>query len=402
MRLEEAEEMLQAIRQGEVDALVVSGPHGDQVYSLQGAEHTYRVLVESMNEGALTITEDGDIIYCNKAFAGMAGTSCGKMVGVKFRDLVSKKDLERFDILWENTLKGIGTAEIELNLKGGRIPLYMSCSTRVQDELLTIFVVATDISERKRTEDALRKAHDDLEDKVAQRTSDLEASNKEIAAFSYSVSHDLRAPLRHISGFAEMLLKRLKDHPDEEVRRYADLITEASTKMGLLIDNLLHFSHLGSTEMQKRKVNLNKVVSEVILEMREDLKKREIRWEIGKLPVVLGDQSLLRLVMVNLVSNAVKFTSNQASAEILIGCKDDGDKYTCSVKDNGVGFDMKYVDKLFGVFQRLHTQKEFEGTGIGLANVQRIIARHGGRVWAEGAIGRGATFYLTIPKLKDE
>ncbi len=236
----------------------------------------------------------------------------------------------------------------------------------------------------------LRKATEQLNQQVA-----------ELDAFAYSVSHDLRAPLRHMSGFMKLLQQRLRDYPDAETLHYMDTISEASEKMGVLIDDLLNFSRLGRSEMQKTKVNLNALAREVVREIREELKGRKIRWEIDELPDVLGDQSLLRLVMVNLVSNAVKFTSTRPQAEIKIGCKDEGDKFTCFVKDNGVGFDMKYVDKLFGIFQRLHTQNEFEGTGIGLANVQRIIARHGGQVWAEGAAGQGATFYFTLPKIKE-
>ena len=173
-----------------------------------------------------------------------------------------------------------------------------------------------------------------------------------------------------------------------------------SKKMSTLIDDLLAFSHIGRKEMQKREVNLNTLVSGVIQEIQEESKERQIRWQIDELPVVLGDHSLLRLAIVNLISNAVKFTNTRPQAEIKIGCKDDGDKFTCSIADNGVGVDMKYMGKLFGVFQGLHTQKEFEGTGNGLANVQRIIFRHGGRVWAEGAVGQGATFHFTLPKTR--
>ena len=250
----------------------------------------------------------------------------------------------------------------------------------------------------------LIKAQNDLKElneRLEETVREVAAVNKELEAFSYSVSHDLRAPLRHMSGFAKLLQKRLEGHADEKIRDYAAAITQASKKMDMLIDDLLNFSRLGRSAMQKRKVNLNALVSEVVREIQEDLKGRDIIWEIDKLPDVVGDQALLRLVMVNLISNAVKFTSTRPQAEIKIGCKDEGDKVTCSVIDNGVGFDMKYVNKLFGVFQRLHTQDEFEGTGIGLANVQRIIARHGGRVWAEGAVGQGAAFFFTLPKIKD-
>ena len=257
-----------------------------------------------------------------------------------------------------------------------------------------------EIEERKKAEEEVRRLNEELEHRVKQRTVALEAANRELEAFSYSVSHDLRAPLRHMSGFVQLLLKGLKDRSNEKTRRYADAILEASNKMGKLIDDLLDFSRLGRKEMQKKKVNLHIVVGEVVQEMREELKERNIRWEIDKLPEVLGDESLLRLMMANLVSNAVKFTGTRSRAEIKITCKEEGDKFTCSVIDNGVGFDMKYADKLFGVFQRLHTEDQFEGTGIGLATVLRIISRHGGRTWAEGAEGQGATFYFTLPKIK--
>ena len=259
-----------------------------------------------------------------------------------------------------------------------------------------VFGVCLDITERKLTEGKVIELNSALErynDKLA-------AANKELEAFSYSVSHDLRSPLRHMTGFAKMLQKKLVDHPDEETHRYVAAIITASQKMDQLIDDLLSFSHIGRAALQMRKLSLNTLVTGVVREIREELQGRKIRWEIDELPDVLGDQSLLRLVIVNLVSNAIKFTSTRPEAEIRIGCKDDEDNFTCSISDNGVGFDMKYENRLFGVFQRLHTQEEFEGTGIGLANVQRIIARHGVKVWAEGAVGQGATFSFSLPKHK--
>jgi light-regulated signal transduction histidine kinase (bacteriophytochrome) len=171
--------------------------------------------------------------------------------------------------------------------------------------------------------------------------------------------------------------------------------------MGMLIDDLLAFSKIGRTEMKRRKVGLNTLVRGVVREIKAEAKGRDIVWEIDELPDVYGDQSLLKLVFDNLISNAVKYTRTRPQAEIRIGCKDEGSEIICSVKDNGVGFDMKYADRLFEVFQRLHAEEEFEGTGIGLANVQRIISRHGGRTWADGAVGQGAIFYFTLPKTKE-
>jgi PAS domain S-box-containing protein len=408
-RLSEAEETLEAIRHGEIDALVVSGPRGDQVYALQGAEHSYRILVESMNEGALTLTKSGEIIYCNKAFAEMAHIPCGKLIGVPFGNLVSENYRESFGKLWKNALQAVGTDEIELNFDGRRMPVYLSCSSRVQDEILSVFAIATDISERKLTEAELAEYRLHLEQKVDQKTvllrtlnQELKAANEDLEAFCSSISHDLRAPLRHIAGFVDRLQKKLEHYPDKETHRYCGMIFEASKTMGLLIDGLLNFSRLGRSEMTKRKVSLNSLVKDVLKEIREELTDRTINWTIDELPDVMVDRQLLRLVLVNLISNAVKFTGPVPQTEIRVACSDDGDKFTISIADNGVGFDMQYADRLFGVFQRLHTQDEFEGTGIGLANVQRIILRHGGKVWAEAAVGQGATFYFTIPKSATE
>jgi light-regulated signal transduction histidine kinase (bacteriophytochrome) len=259
-----------------------------------------------------------------------------------------------------------------------------------------------EIEERKRTEAQLEEYKRTLEEQVRERTAELTAVNKELEAFSYSVSHDLRAPLRQMSGFVELLQRQVADHPNEKIHQYLTSMITASRKMDGLIMDLLALSHIGRKEMRKRKVDLNVLVKEVADEIQHEFKERKINWEIDALPDVIGDCALLRLVLVNLLSNAAKFTSTRQQAKIKIGCNGDDDKFTCSIADNGVGFDMKYVDRLFGVFQRLHTQEEFEGTGIGLANVQRIISRHGGRVWAEGSLGKGAIFFFTLPKTKEK
>ncbi|HTW65885.1 MAG TPA: ATP-binding protein, partial [Bryobacteraceae bacterium] len=218
-------------------------------------------------------------------------------------------------------------------------------------------------------------------------------------AFAYSISHDLRAPLRHMSGYAELLQKKAAAVLDAKSQRYMLMIQESAKRMGDLIDDLLAFSRIGRTETQKTLVNLEQLVKEAVSEVQQETDGRNIVWNIGKLPEFYGDRSMLRLVFVNLLSNAVKFTRTRPQAEIAVGCDQaNKDEVVVFVRDNGVGFDMRYVNKLFGVFQRLHTSQTFEGTGIGLATVQRIVQRHGGKVWAEGIVDQGATFYISAPK----
>jgi signal transduction histidine kinase len=238
----------------------------------------------------------------------------------------------------------------------------------------------------------------DLEKRVADRTAKLQSANEELESFAHSVSHDLRAPLRHIDGFIELLQKKTAASLDQQCRHYMETISDSARKMGILIDDLLSFSRMGRKAMSLQGVALDPLVRDVVLELEPDAAGRDIDWHIGDLPVVNGDKAMLRLVLVNLVSNALKFTRPRPQAKIEIGSQSGQNSETVIfVRDNGVGFDMTYADKLFGVFQRLHRADEFEGTGIGLANVRRIIARHGGRTWAESQPGQGAVFYFSLP-----
>ena len=227
----------------------------------------------------------------------------------------------------------------------------------------------------------------------------LQTANQELEAFSYSVSHDLRAPLRDVIGFVELLQQDATPSLSEKSLQQLTTISQSAKRMGELIDDLLAFSRVGRAALQKVDVNLDELVRDTLGDFQAETTVRDIVWNIHSLPPVRADRALLRMVLVNLISNAVKFTGARAEAKIEIGSAPNGNSETVIfIRDNGAGFDPKYTEKLFGVFQRLHTQAEFEGTGIGLANVQRIIHRHGGRVWAEGVVDGGATFYFSIPK----
>jgi len=256
-----------------------------------------------------------------------------------------------------------------------------------------------DIHERKQMEEELSIYRDQLEKLVRERTAELEAANKELEGFTYSVSHDLRAPLRHIDGFLELLQKNAGDALDGQARHCMDTISDAAGKMGRLVDDLLAFSRMGRHAISVRPVDMGTLVREVIAELEPEAVGRNVTWHIDDLPAVSGDEAMLRIVLTNLVSNALKFTRHRQESRIDIGSiAGMASETVLFVRDNGVGFDMAYADKLFGVFQRLHRVEEFEGTGIGLANVRRIIARHGGRTWAEGKPNQGAAFYFALPR----
>jgi K+-sensing histidine kinase KdpD len=252
-----------------------------------------------------------------------------------------------------------------------------------------------ELEHRKQQEGEILKLNQEL----ISRAAELESSNKELESFAYSVSHDLRAPLRHVVGFSELLQKQAASLVDDKSRRYIKTILDSSKRMGNLIDDLLSFSRIGRAETKKSLVNMEQLVKDVVSEIERETRDREIAWKIDALPVCYGDRSMLMVVLTNLISNAVKFTRMRTRAEIEIGCAHrDNDDVEVFVRDNGAGFDMQYANKLFGVFQRLHRADEFEGTGIGLATVQRIIHRHGGEVRAEGAVDEGASFYFSLPK----
>jgi PAS domain S-box-containing protein len=364
------------------------------------AERTQQASLLNLTHDTIFVRDMSDVItYWNRGAQELYGWTAAEAAGKHAHELLRTVfPVPVEEIRAELLRSGRWDGELEKTRADGTNVAVASRWSLRRDENgrpAAILETNNDITDRKRREHEINTLNEEL----AKRTADLESINKELEAFAYSISHDLRAPLRHMAGFTELLQKSSASTLNEKSRRYVTMILESAKKMGNLIDDLLAFSRIGRAEAHKSMVSLEQLVEEAVSEVRQDTSGREISWKIGELPVWYGDRSMLRLALVNLGANAAKFTRTRPRAEIEIACSDQRtDQLVVFIRDNGVGFDMKYVNKLFGVFQRLHSPETFEGTGIGLATVQRIVHRHGGRVWAEGAVDRGATFYFSLSK----
>ena len=362
-------------------------------------ERTQQASLLNLTHDTIFVRDMDDVItYWNRGAQELYGWASQQAIGKRSHDLLQTIFPAPIDDInaellrtgrWEGELKHV-------KADGSQVVVSSRWSLRRNEQKRPAAIMETnnDITDRKRREEDVRSLNQEL----ARRSTELEAANKELESFAYSVSHDLRAPLRHMLGYAELLQKKASSVLDDKSLRYMEMILESAKRMGNLIDDLLAFSRIGRAETQKTLVNLDQLVKEVLGEVRQEATGRDIVWKVDALPPCYGDRSMLRLVFVNLLSNAIKFTRPRPRAEIEIGCADRSkQEVVVFVKDNGAGFDMKYAHKLFGVFQRLHHIDAFEGTGIGLATVQRIIHRHGGTVRAEGGVDQGATFYFSVP-----
>jgi PAS domain S-box-containing protein len=363
-------------------------------------------IVESSDDAIIGKTLDGIITSWNKGAERSYGYSADEVIGQPISIIIPPELDDELPRIMGQLKCGALVHHYEtvrVRKDGNRIHVSLTVSP-VKDaagKVVGASAIGRDITERKRAEDQIRRLNEALEHRVAERTAQLQASNKELEAFSYSVSHDLRAPLRHINGFSQALLEDYADKLDEEGKSYLQEVRSATQEMAQLIDDVLQLARVTRSEMRREVVNLSEMARAVVAELRKGDEGRSVAVNIEEGLSSNGDKRLLRVMLGNLLGNAWKFTSKRERAEIAFGHEKRDAESVYFVRDNGAGFDMAYVNKLFGAFQRLHTAREFEGTGIGLATVQRIINRHGGRVWAEGAINQGATFYFTLPDFKE-
>lgn len=342
----------------------------------------------------------------NQSLCDMIGYTRDEILSTRFEAIVHADDVaanvNEFQRLLNEETNVYRVEQRHLHKSGQVIWVDLSMSIVREQSGKPLYCIAQiqDITNRKRDEELLLSLNSELEQRVQERTRKLKEANSELEAFSYSVSHDLRAPLRAIDGFSRILLEENADKLDEDGRRVLDVIRHNTQNMGRLIDDLLAFSRLSRKQMESCLVNMSELARDVFEQLKPGFVDQKIQFKLSDLPATYGDPALIRQVFVNLISNAAKYSRPRSESVIELESHSKNGDYVYSVKDNGVGFDMAYSKKLFGVFQRLHSLEQFEGTGVGLAIVQRIVHRHGGVVWADARIDEGATFYFSLPKEK--
>ncbi len=503
-RLAESEETLRAIRSGEIDAVVVSAADGDRVYTLRGADESYRVFVEQMREGAVTLSCDGDVLYANQQFAALVGTPLEQVIGSHFHDFLPEGEADPFKALLDGRSNASPKAELQLRRRDGSlVPIYLSAGVLDSEDVRCHCVLVVDLTEQKHNEEiqaAERLARSILQaatepmvvldqngriiraneaaHKIAGRNvllqpfdtaftltpsdigwgpagstsprvrrftrpaeativkggessdvlisagtlqgaageslgwvvtladitrqkrieRELRASNDDLQRFAYAISHDLQEPLRTIASFTQLLARKTGEHPDPDSNEFTKYVLDGVSRMQKLIDGLLTYSRVSHGPLEQRvRTDCHALVSYTLGHLQAAIQESGAQITFERLPVVEANDGRLLQVFQNLISNAIKYRSDRP-LQVHITAKPTEDEWIFAIRDNGIGIDMTYADRIFGVFQRLHSNSEIEGTGIGLAIVQRIIERQGGRIWLESEVGKGSTFYFTVPR----
>jgi len=409
-RLEEAEAIIAAIRSGSADAIAMETPAGVSVFTLQGSEHPYRIMVETMSEGAVTVAPDALVLYSNERFAEMVERDLHDIIGHSFVACFSERDTTTVASALGNSNPTRSRFKVTLRTANGTVrPVSLAIQRLPEDSLAASVVVLTDLTDLENEHEArlarerelqqqVQELNRDLEDRVRRRTAELAAANEELDAFAYSVSHDLRTPLRAIDGFTAILAEEASSL-DDDGRHAITRVREGTKRMGSLIDDMLKLSRTSRGAVTLLPVDLSEIAASCAALLREAHPDRQVTLSITPEINVQGDPVLLRAVLDNLLSNAWKFTADAPEAVIEFYAETKGNDVICHVRDNGAGFDMAYAHHLFQPFQRLHASSEYAGNGIGLATVKRIIARLGGQVSAQGVPDQGATFSFSLPRV---
>lgn len=381
LRLVECEETLNAIQSGEVDAVMVDTPAGAQTFTLKGADYIYRVLIEEMNQGVAILTPDYTIYYCNSQLASMARVPLEKMIGSKITEFIPRFNYHQFS---KKCAIESCKEEISFRAVNGTV-LPVELSAQFLEDVNSIYMIITDLSYYKQVEEELN-----------QLVENLKSSNKELESFAYITSHDLQEPLRTVANYAGLLKRRYEGKLDKDADEFIEFMVSAAVRMQQMIQGLLDYSRIG-TRVEFKEFNAEESYNHALSNLHSSIEECGAKITHDPLPVILADHDQINRVFQNLIGNALKFHKKGVNPKIHVSAKKEAKEFVFSVADNGIGMEEEYTDKIFEVFKRLHAIGEYKGAGIGLAIVKRIIDNHGGRMWVESELGKGSTFYFTLP-----
>ena len=404
MQLDEANETIEAIRTGQVDALVVQNGNSHQLYTLKGADQTYRVIIEKMTEGAVTLNREGLILYCNSQFANMVDVPLSKVIGLHFHEFIAPEVKDQYREFFKRCWKGDCKGEMLLVSGEHRTPVQLSVSTLELDEGVSLSIILTDLTAQKKTQMELKQSNEELE----KSNRALEASNHDLQQFASVASHDLQEPLRKIQIFSN-LMKERQTELNPETKKYLEKIIHSSKRMKSLIIDILNYSSLSAVDVPLQCIDLNDLVNELLIDFELIIQEKKADIRVAPLACVDVNKGQIRHVLQNIVSNALKFSREETSPCIEITGKylaeksfeskeeKDGPFFQISIRDNGIGFDEKYAYNIFTLFERLNSKDDYEGTGIGLAVAKKIIDKHNGLIAAHSVKGAGAEFLIILP-----